>query len=87
MLVVGGMNSLSGAVIGVVLLSTIIQVLRWLEKGVNVGSANITIPTGIQEIAIGILMIAILIYRPSGLTRNRELAWKGWPFAKLSGRA
>ena len=87
MLVVGGMNSLSGAVIGVVLLSTIIQILRWLEKGVNLGSATITIPNGIQEIAIGILMIAILIYRPSGLTRNRELAWKGWPFAKLSGRA
>ena len=34
MLVVGGMNSLSGAVIGVVLLSTLIQILRWFEKGV-----------------------------------------------------
>lgn len=87
MLVVGGMNSLSGAVIGVVLLSTIIQILRWFEKGVNVGDTTITIPNGIQEIAIGIVMIAILIYRPSGLTRNRELAWKGWPFTKLSGRA
>ena len=29
-------------------------------------------------------MIVILMYRPSGLTRNRELVWKGWPFNKLS---
>ncbi len=37
MLVVGGMNSLSGAVLGVVILSAIIQMLRWLEKGVDIG--------------------------------------------------
>jgi branched-chain amino acid transport system permease protein len=85
MLVVGGMNSLSGAVLGVVVLSTIIQLLRWLETGVGVGGATLSIPLGIQEIAIGVVMIVILMYRPSGLTRNRELVWKGWPFAKLSG--
>jgi branched-chain amino acid transport system permease protein len=85
MLVVGGMNSLSGAVIGVVLLSTIIQILRWFEKGVEIGGTTLTIPNGIQEIAIGAVMIIILMYRPSGLTRNQELVWKGWPFNKLSG--
>lgn len=85
MLVVGGMNSLSGAVLGVVILSTIIQILRWFEKGVPVGGATLTIPNGLQEIAIGIVMIVILMYRPSGLTKNRELVWKGWPFKKLSG--
>ncbi len=84
MLVVGGMNSLSGAVIGVVLLSTLIQILRWFEKGVPVGDTTLSIPNGIQEIAIGVVMIVILMYRPSGLTRNRELVWKGWPFNKLS---
>jgi branched-chain amino acid transport system permease protein len=87
MLVVGGMNSLSGAVLGVVILSTIIQILRWLEKGVAIGGAKLTIPNGLQEIAIGIVMIVILMYRPSGLTKNRELVWKGWPFRRDSGGA
>ena len=50
-------------------------------------TTTLTIPNGIQEIAIGIVMIVILIYRPSGLTRNRELVWKGWPFDKLSAGA
>ena len=82
MLVVGGMNSLSGAVVGVVALSTIIQILRWLEKGVDIGVTTIGIPTGVQEIAIGVIMIAILMFRPTGLTRNREIVWRRWPFAR-----
>ncbi len=82
MLVVGGMNSLSGAVIGVVALSSIIEALRWLEKGVDVGVATLSIPNGVQEIAIGAIMIVILMFRPTGLTRNREIAWRRWPFAR-----
>ena len=84
MLVVGGMNSLSGAVLGVVVLSIIIQLLRWLEKGVDLGGTLLTIPLGIQEIAIGVVMIVILMFRPSGLTRNREVVWPFWPFSKHS---
>jgi branched-chain amino acid transport system permease protein len=83
MLVVGGMNSLSGAVLGVVILSIIIQVLRWFEKGIDIGGANVALPLGIQEIAIGIVMIVILMFRPSGLTRNKELLWPRWPFKQL----
>ncbi|MBP7000983.1 branched-chain amino acid ABC transporter permease [Amaricoccus sp.] len=73
MLVVGGMNSLSGAVLGVVLISTIIQALRSLEKGFAVGDVTVAIPSGSQEIAIGVVMIVILIFRPTGLMGNREI--------------
>ncbi len=87
MLVVGGMNSLSGAVVGVVVLSLIIQLLRWLEKGINLGSATLSIPNGVQEIAIGAVMILILMFRPAGLTRNKELVWRGRPYSRVSGNA
>lgn len=87
MLVVGGMNSLSGAVLGVVVISGIIEILRSLEKGITFGAMTVSIPNGIQEIAIGVVMILILIFRPSGLTRNRELAWHGWPFRQAEPRA
>jgi branched-chain amino acid transport system permease protein len=81
MLVVGGMNSLSGAVLGVVVLSIMIQLLRWMEKGVDLGGAALSLPLGVQEIAIGVAMIVILMYRPTGLTRNKELVW---PSKRLS---
>jgi branched-chain amino acid transport system permease protein len=80
MLVVGGMNSLSGAVMGVVVLSVIIQILRQFEKGVDLNGTVLAIPNGLQEITIGIVMVFILIARPSGLTRNTEIVWRGWPF-------
>ncbi|MGE0237963.1 MAG: branched-chain amino acid ABC transporter permease [Parvibaculaceae bacterium] len=80
MLVVGGMNSLSGAVLGVIVISAIIQLLRWLEKGIDLGATTLSIPNGLQEITIGLVMIVILMFRPTGLTRNRELVWRHWPF-------
>jgi branched-chain amino acid transport system permease protein len=79
MLVVGGMSSLSGAVAGVVAMSVLIELFRDLERGVSVGGLTVALPNGAQEIAIGIITIVILIYLPSGLTRNREFSWRGWP--------
>jgi branched-chain amino acid transport system permease protein len=84
MLVVGGMNSLSGAVLGVIVISAVIQLLRWLEKGVDLGGTTLAIPNGLQEITIGLVMIVILMFRPAGLTRNRELVWRYWPFARAA---
>jgi branched-chain amino acid transport system permease protein len=70
MLVVGGMYSLSGAVSGVVVISALIEMFRNLEKGVSLGGLTIALPNGVQEIAIGIITIVILMYLPTGLTRN-----------------
>lgn len=75
MLVVGGMSSLSGAVLGVLILSTLIQVLRWLEAGVSIGASTLALPNGVQEIALGIVMIVILAFRPTGIMGNIELTW------------
>lgn len=73
MLVVGGMGSLSGAVLGVLILSTLIQVLRWLEAGVKIGTSTFALPGGVQEIALGAVMILILMFRPAGIMGNSEL--------------
>jgi branched-chain amino acid transport system permease protein len=82
MLVVGGMYSLTGAVAGVVVISALIEMFRDLERGVMLGGLTIAIPNGVQEIAIGIFTIIILMFLPSGLTRNRELSWSGRPLQR-----
>src|ERR1700719_885611 len=79
MLVVGGMYSLTGAVSGVVAISALIEMFRDLERGVMLGGLTIALPNGVQEIAIGIITIVILMYLPTGLTRNREVSWGRWP--------
>lgn len=75
MLVVGGIGSLTGAVIGVLVLSILIEGFVRLEQGVEVGTSTFAIPSGTQEILIGVLMILILIFRPSGLSAGQELKW------------
>ncbi|MGB0440331.1 MAG: branched-chain amino acid ABC transporter permease [Paracoccaceae bacterium] len=73
MLVVGGIGSLTGAVVGVLVLSIIIETLVRMERGMEIGGSTFALPTGAQEIIIGIIMILVLILRPAGLTGGREL--------------
>ena len=74
MLVVGGIGSLSGAVVGVVAVTFVIEFLRTLEHGIALGGARLLLPSGSQEIGLGVVMALILILRPTGLTRGREIA-------------
>ncbi|MCV2881165.1 branched-chain amino acid ABC transporter permease [Actibacterium sp. XHP0104] len=72
MLVVGGIGSLSGAVTGVVALSLLIEALVRMERGIEIGTTEFALPSGAQEILIGVVMILVLIIRPGGLTGGRE---------------
>jgi branched-chain amino acid transport system permease protein len=73
MLVVGGIGSLSGAVVGVVVISIISELLRICENGFVISKFVVGLPLGSQEIILGIVMIVILIMRPSGITGGREV--------------
>jgi branched-chain amino acid transport system permease protein len=75
MLVVGGMRSLSGAVIGVILVRAVTEALRRAEDGFSIHSVNLALPAGSQAVALAIVLLAILIFRPDGLLGDYELAW------------
>ena len=78
MLVVGGIGSLSGAVIGVVAVTFVVEILRTLEHGISVVGSIFSLPAGSQEIGLGVVLALILILRPNGLTRSKELMeWRG----------
>jgi branched-chain amino acid transport system permease protein len=78
MLVVGGVNSLSGAVAGTVVISGLTEVLRRLEEGAGIGAVHVGIPHGFAEIVLALLMLVILITRPAGITGGRNLEWGWW---------
>jgi branched-chain amino acid transport system permease protein len=75
MLVVGGLGSLSGAVLGVIVVTGVVEVLRTLEGGLSLGKMTLSLPPGSQEIGLGLVLALIMIFRPTGLTRGRELQW------------
>jgi branched-chain amino acid transport system permease protein len=85
MLVVGGIGSLSGAVVGVVLVTFVVEFLRFLEHGVAINATKYALPSGSQEIGLGLVMALILILRPTGLTRSREFMDSHGTFSKWHG--
>ena len=75
MLVIGGITSLSGAVIGSLAVSFVAEVLHRIEQGADVGAFDIPARPGLRELGLATIMLAILILRPRGLTNGRELPW------------
>ena len=73
MLIIGGMGSVTGAVVGVFAVTIFVEFFRYLEAGVPMGGSTVSLPEGSQEIALGIGMALILIFMPKGLTGSREL--------------
>jgi branched-chain amino acid transport system permease protein len=73
MLVVGGLNSLAGAVVGVLTITVVGEVLRHVERGFDLGPLSFGAHPGLQELGLAALMLIILIFRPRGLTGGREI--------------
>lgn len=80
MLIVGGSGSLSGAVIGVVALTAVTEILRRFEAGIPVGGTILSLPAGLQEVGLGLVMIMVMMFRPAGIMGGRELTFGSiWP--------
>jgi branched-chain amino acid transport system permease protein len=72
MLVVGGLTSLWGAVVGALAVSGLDSFLSEAESGVHIGF-TLDLPQGTRLVFLAAIMALVLILRPSGLTGGREL--------------
>ena len=72
MLVIGGVSSLWGAVLGALLVNGFDSWLANAEEGVDI-PFPLDLPTGSRLVTIGVFMALVLILRPSGITGGREL--------------
>lgn len=84
MLVLGGMGSLSGAVIGVICVSLLSELLRSVERGFTIGDITIPALYGASQIVLGFLFILIMIFRPKGIMGEREFTLV---FPKVSAKS
>jgi branched-chain amino acid transport system permease protein len=72
MLVVGGVGSLLGAVLGALMISGLDAFLANAEDGVDIGGVTLDVPGGTRLVVLGAVMALVLILRPSGITGGRE---------------
>ncbi|MDX3924499.1 MAG: branched-chain amino acid ABC transporter permease [Shinella sp.] len=73
MLVIGGANTVTGAVAGAVLVTLVYESLRGLEGLLNSIKIMGGQVIGLTEIVLAIAMIAVMILRPGGLFPSREI--------------
>jgi branched-chain amino acid transport system permease protein len=72
MLVIGGLTSVSGAVVGLVFITVVKEILRRVETGPLNGNYP-----GFTELLLAGILLLVLIWRPRGLTAGHELPWPG----------
>ncbi len=74
MLVVGGVRSVAGAVVGVTAVSAVVEIFRQLQNGIDIAALHVSIPAGLQGIALALFMLVVLIFRREGITGGHEFA-------------
>jgi branched-chain amino acid transport system permease protein len=72
MLVVGGMTSVTGAVVGCYFVTIIFEAVRRWE--IN-GLAGVSPPAGTSNFVLAIVLLVTLVARPGGITRGKEVPW------------
>ena len=79
MLVVGGVGSLWGAVVGALTIAGLNAFLAEAQRGITFGSFDVELPGGTRLLALGVVMLLVVLFKPDGLTGGRELTW---PFSR-----
>jgi len=76
MLVIGGPYSVSGAVVGTLMVTAVREALRAIENYVNILQVFPEGFFGFTEVVLAIALVLILVFRPTGIMGSRELRLK-----------
>ena len=87
MVIVGGGNTVSGVVIGAILVTAVLQVLGNIESGSHLGPLRIPALLGLPTLGLSVVLVLTVYFRRDGLfgRHELELAVGGWIRRKGSG--
>jgi branched-chain amino acid transport system permease protein len=75
--VIGGLGSITGSIVGSILVTTMLEWLRFVENPITLGSIYIPGIPGMRMVIFSVLLIAVIIFRREGIMGMREFSW-GW---------
>ena len=73
MLILGGMRTVTGAVLGTFLISFGLEVVRWLETGPVVVGIDLPEVLGLSGVVLGLVIVLTMAFRPQGVMGDREI--------------
>ena len=75
--VLGGQGSITGSVIGAVLVTVMKEWLRFLDEGFNILFIKVPAIAGMRMLVFSILLMLIILFKREGLMGSREFSWDG----------
>jgi len=73
MLIVGGLQSISGAVCGTILIAVLLEIVRNIENGFVLFGLEVPPLWGLTQFCLSGIILLVLYLRPSGLFGNTEI--------------
>jgi branched-chain amino acid transport system permease protein len=73
MLVIGGVSSISGSILGAAIITTILELLQPLQEGMNVLGLEIPRMFGLTQVLLAVFLIIVMIYKPDGIMGEKEI--------------
>jgi branched-chain amino acid transport system permease protein len=75
--VLGGMGSITGSIVGAFLITIAKEWLRWMDAGINLGFVKIPQIAGLRMVVFSLLLMLVILFYRRGLFGNNEFSWDG----------
>jgi len=72
MVVIGGLGSVRGSILGVFFVTILSEVLRNLERGFSLGPVTVPSMYGASQVIMALILILIIVFRPGGMMGESE---------------
>ena len=75
--VAGGLGSLTGSILGSIIITVLLEWLRVVESPLDVGAFTIPGIPGMRMVVFSVVLLLIILYRREGIMGMREITWDG----------
>jgi branched-chain amino acid transport system permease protein len=73
--VLGGIGSITGSAVAAVVVTILMEALRFLDGPLNLGVVELEARPGLRMVVFSMLLMAVVLFRQRGLMGNREFSW------------
>jgi branched-chain amino acid transport system permease protein len=82
--VAGGLGSLTGTVLAGIVITVLLEWLRFVENPISFGGFEIPGIPGMRMVVFSLVLLVIILFRREGIMGMREFSWEG--FFRFCGR-
>lgn len=83
MMVLGGQGSISGSIIGAMLVAAALEWLRFMDEPINFGFFRYPGYPGMRMVLFAVILIGIVLFWSRGIFGDKELSWR-WVSERLA---